>query len=57
MNEYELAKVKTLDERIKAKTAERDRLYELATNISAKPFDGLPHSNTGMVNSKTEMRS
>ena len=54
MNEYELERVRVLDERIKAKIAERDDLYELATNISAKPFDSMPHSNTGMVNNKTE---
>ena len=54
MTENELAKVKILDERVKAKTAERDRLYEMATNISPKPFDDMPHSNTGMVNNKTE---
>lgn len=46
--------VRKLDELINAKLAERDRLNELATDISAKPFDGMPHSNTGMVSQKMQ---
>lgn len=44
-----LNQVKKLDQLIDAKLAERDRLKELATDISAKPIDGMPHSNTGTV--------
>lgn len=50
MTVYEwLGQVKKLDELITAKLAERDRLEALATNISARPIDGMPHSNTGTV--------
>lgn len=49
-----LNQVKKMDQLINAKLAERDRLNELATDISAKPFDGMPHSNTGMVSQKMQ---
>lgn len=54
MNQYELEKVKILDERINAKIAERDRLYAIATNVSPKPFDDMPRGGSGMVNNKME---
>lgn len=49
-----LERVRKLDELITAKLAERDRLNELATDISAKPFDGMPYSNTGTVSQKMQ---
>lgn len=49
-----LQQVKKMDQLIDAKLAERDRLNSLATDISAKPFDGMPHSNTGMVSQKMQ---
>lgn len=54
MNEFELEKVKILDERINAKIAERDRLYAIATNVSPKPFDDMPRGGSGMVNNAME---
>jgi DNA-directed RNA polymerase specialized sigma subunit len=55
MNAQEwLEQVKKLDELINAKLAERQRLIEIATDISAKPFDGMPHSNTGVVSQKMQ---
>jgi DNA-directed RNA polymerase specialized sigma subunit len=44
-----LEQVKKFDQLINAKLAERERLIALATDISAKPIDGMPHSNTGTV--------
>jgi DNA-directed RNA polymerase specialized sigma subunit len=38
-----------LDQLIDAKIAERDRLKALATNVSSKPIDGMPFSNTNEV--------
>lgn len=49
-----LEQVKKLDELIDGKIAERDRLIALATDISAKPFDGMPYSDTGTVSRKME---
>ena len=49
-----LNNVKKLDQLIEAKTAERERLIELATDISAKAPDGMPFSNTGTVNQKMQ---
>ena len=49
-----LKNVKKLDLLIDAKTAERERLIEIATDISAKAPDGMPFSNTGMVNQKMQ---
>lgn len=55
MNVYEyLNRVRKLDELITAKIAERDRLKALATDITAKPMDGMPYSNTGTVSRKVE---
>lgn len=44
-----LNEVRRKDELIDAKIAERGRLSELAVNVSAKPIDGMPYSNTGTV--------
>lgn len=44
-----LDQVKKIDQLIDAKLAECDRLNELATNITAKMPDGMPHSHTGVV--------
>jgi DNA-directed RNA polymerase specialized sigma subunit len=49
-----LNQVKMLDQLIDAKLAERVRLNEIATNISPKMPDGMPHSNTGMVSKTME---
>ena len=49
-----LKNVKKLDLLIDAKTAERERLIEIATDISAKAPDGMPFSNTGTVNQKMQ---
>lgn len=49
-----LEEVRKMDERIDAKIAERDRLNALATDISAKPMDGMPYTNTGMVSQKMQ---
>lgn len=49
-----LEQVKKLDQLIDAKLAERQRLIEIATDISAKPYDGMPHSNTGTVSQKMQ---
>ena len=38
-----LESVKKLDELIEAKTAERDKLWEMATNMTANS-DGMPHA-------------
>lgn len=49
-----LEQIRKLDQLIDAKIAERQRLISIAEDISAKPIDGMPHSNTGMVNKKLE---
>lgn len=49
-----LNQVRKLDELINAKIAERDQLIALATDISAKPMDGMPHSNTGTVSQRMQ---
>ena len=49
-----LENVKKLDRLIEAKTAERERLIEIATDISAKAPDGMPYSNTGTVSQKMQ---
>lgn len=50
MDVYEwLDQVKKLDQLIDAKIAERDRLKALAANVSSKPIDGMPYSNTNVV--------
>lgn len=47
-----LLQVKKLDELISAKTAERERLMEIATDISPRPMDGMPFDNTGTVSQR-----
>jgi DNA-directed RNA polymerase specialized sigma subunit len=49
-----LEQVRKLDQLINAKIAERNRLIAIATDISAKPMDGMPYSNTGLVSQKME---
>lgn len=49
-----LNRIKKYDQLIDAKIAERDRLYSLATDATAKPYDGMPHDDTGMVNRRLE---
>jgi RNA polymerase sigma factor (sigma-70 family) len=49
-----LNNIKKLDQLIEAKIAERGRLIELATDISAKPIDGMPYTNTGTVSQKMQ---
>jgi RNA polymerase sigma factor (sigma-70 family) len=49
-----LEQVAKLDELIIGKLAERDRLMALATNVTAKPMDGMPYSNTGITSRKVE---
>lgn len=49
-----LNQVRKLDQLIDAKIAERDRLNEIATDISLSPMDRMPHSNTRMVSRKME---
>lgn len=49
-----LEQVRKLDQLIDAKIAERDRLVALATDISAKPIDGMPYTNTGTVSQKMQ---
>lgn len=46
---YWLEQVGKLDELINAKNAEYDRIMALATSITAKAPDGIPHSNNGTV--------
>jgi RNA polymerase sigma factor (sigma-70 family) len=52
-----LEQVEKLDQLIIGKIAERDRLFELATNTSSKPMDGMPFNNTGSVSRKVENAS
>lgn len=49
-----LNQVKKMDQLIDAKLAEREQYIDMATDISAKPFDGMPHSNTGLVPQKMQ---
>ena len=49
-----LGQVRKLDELINAKLAERQRLIDIATDISAKPIDGMPYTNTGTVSQKMQ---
>lgn len=50
----DLEQVKKLDELINAKIAERQRLIEIATDISPKMPDGMPFSNGGTVSQKMQ---
>lgn len=55
MNAQEwLEQVRKLDQLINAKLAERDRLKEMATDISPRPMDGMPFDNTGVASRKME---
>lgn len=47
-----LNQVRKIDQLIDAKLEERDRLKAIATDISAKPLDGMPFSNTGTVSQR-----
>lgn len=49
-----LNQVRKLDQLIDAKLAERDRLHEIATDISPSAMDGMLHSNTGVVSRTME---
>lgn len=49
-----LLQVKKLDQMIECKTAERQRLIDLATDISPGVLDGMPRSNTGTVSQKLQ---
>lgn len=49
-----LNQVRKLDQLIDAKIAERNRLIALATDISPKPMDGMPHSNSGTVSQRMQ---
>ena len=49
-----LNQIKKLDQSIDAKLAESTRLRAMATDISPRPMDGIPFSNTGMVPRKME---
>lgn len=49
-----LEQVSELDELIKAKIAEREQLIALATDVSSKPSDGMPFSNTGTVSQRMQ---
>lgn len=49
-----LEQVRKLDQLIDAKLAEREKLIAMATDISPRPLDGMPFSNTGMVSKKVE---
>lgn len=50
----QLKHIRKLDQMIDAKLAERDRLKAIATDISSKPIDGMPYSNTGIVSQKMQ---
>lgn len=52
--EQRLNYVRKLDELINAKIAEQDRLKAIATDITAKPMDGMPFDNTGTVSRRME---
>lgn len=49
-----LNQVRKLDQLIDAKLAEKQRLVALATDISPRPMDGIPFSNTGTVPQKMQ---
>lgn len=55
MNAQEwLEQVRKLDQLIAEKIAERDQLKDMATDISPKPMDGMPFTDTGVVPRKME---
>ena len=49
-----LNQVRKLDRLIDAKLSERTQLLAMATDISPKPMDGMPFSNTGTVPQQME---
>ena len=49
-----LIQVRKFDYLIDAKIAERDQCISRATDISAKPIDGMPYTNTGTVSQKMQ---
>ena len=49
-----LNSVEKLDQLIEAKMEERERLIEIATDISPKQSDGMPRSNTGNVSQRMQ---
>lgn len=49
-----LEQVKKLDQLINAKLAERDRLKDIATDISPKMPDGMPGNHTGSVSQRMQ---
>lgn len=49
-----LNQVRKLDQLIDAMLAERERLISIATDISARPLDGMPFNNTGVVSQKMQ---
>ena len=49
-----LEQLKKLDELINAKLAERQRLIDIATDISSRAPDGIPPTNTGIVSQKMQ---
>lgn len=44
-----LLQIRRIDTMIDAKLAEKKRLREMASDITGKPYDGMPHTNTGQV--------
>lgn len=49
-----LEQVRNLERLVIGKRAERDGVWESATNATSKPMDGMPYSNTGTVSRKVE---
>lgn len=49
-----LNNIKKIDQLIEAKKAERERLIEIATDISPSAMDGMPRSFTGTTSQKMQ---
>lgn len=47
-----LLQIRRLDVMIGAKLAEKRRLREMASDVTGKPYDGMPYTNTGQVSDK-----
>ena len=47
-----LLQIRRIDTMIDAKLAEKKRLREMASDITGKPYDGMPFTNTGQVSDK-----
>lgn len=47
-----LLQIRRLDMMIGAKLEEKRRLREMAADITGKPYDGMPYTNTGQVSDK-----